>query len=135
MRSNMATALTSALVATVVALALSPKPAVPATLEARPPLQQVSARAVAKELLTPKQYQCFTKLIGKESSWNPKAKNPTSSARGIGQLLNSTYRNLGMKHSDLAVPQLVATLAYIGRKYGSSGPCGAWEHWKKHNWY
>lgn len=135
MRSNMATALSSALVATVVALALSPKPAVPATLEKRTPLQQVSAKAVAQELLTPKQYTCFTKLMGKESAWNPKAKNPTSSARGVGQLLNSTYRNLGMKHSNKAVPQVVAALAYIGRKYGSSGPCGAWAHFKKHNWY
>jgi hypothetical protein len=135
MRSNMATALSSALVATVVALALSPKPAVPATVQKLPPLAQVDHKQMARELLTTKQYKCFNKLMSKESAWNPKAKNPVSSARGIGQLLNGTYKNLGMKHSDKAVPQIVAALAYIGRKYGSSGPCGAWAHFKKHNWY
>jgi len=136
MRSNMATAVSSALVAAVVALALAPKPAVPATVLPPPPLlQQVDAKAFAKELLTKKDFSCFTKLVGKESAWNHKAKNPTSSARGIGQLLKGTYKNLGMKHSELAVPQTVATLAYIGRKYGSSGPCGAWRHFQRHNWY
>ena len=134
MRSNMATAVSSALVAAVVALALAPKPAVPATVPPTP-LSQISAKAVAKELLTKKDFSCLTKLAGKESAWNHKAKNPTSSARGIGQLLSGTYKNLGMKHSEQPVPQLVAMLAYIGRKYGSSGPCGAWAHWREHGWY
>jgi SLT domain-containing protein len=96
---------------------------------------QVDAKAVARELLTDKQFRCFTRLIGKESAWNSKAKNPSSSAIGIGQLLESTYQNLGMKHSKAEVPQMVAALAYIGRKYGSAGPCGAWRHWQKKNWY
>lgn len=98
-------------------------------------LMQADAKAVARELLTSQQFRCFTQLIGKESAWNPKAKNPTSSASGVGQLLSGTYKNLGMKHSDEAVPQMVASLAYIGRKYGSAGPCGAWRHWQKKKWY
>lgn len=101
----------------------------------RPPLKQVDAKAVARELLDAKSFRCFTRLIGKESAWNPKAKNPVSTASGIGQLLDGTYKNIGMKPSEAAVPQLVATLAYIGRRYGSAGPCGAWRHWQKHNWY
>jgi len=96
---------------------------------------QVDAKAVARELLHEKSFKCFTQLIGKESAWNPQAENPVSSASGIGQLLDGTYKNLGMKHSDAEVPQLVATLAYIGRKYGSGGPCAAWAHFKKHRWY
>jgi hypothetical protein len=40
-----------------------------------------------------------------------------------------------MRHSDEAVPQMVASLAYIGRKYGAAGPCGAWKHWKVKKWY
>jgi hypothetical protein len=115
--------------------ALSATPASPIVYAQRPPLMQVDAKAVARELLTDKQFKCFTRLIGKESAWNSKAKNPSSTAIGIGQLLESTYQNLGMKHSKAEVPQLVATLAYIGRKYGSAGPCGAWRHWQKKNWY
>jgi hypothetical protein len=117
--------------------AFAPQMAVPATViyQERPALMQVNPKQIARELLTKKQFACFTKLMGKESAWKPSAKNPNSSAKGIGQLLDSTYRNLGMKHSEAGVPQVVATLAYIGRKYGSSGPCGAWKHFQRHNWY
>jgi membrane-bound lytic murein transglycosylase MltF len=96
---------------------------------------KADAKDVARELLTEHQFKCFTQLMGKESHWNPKAKNPTSTAAGVGQLLKSTYRNLGMKHSNEAVPQTVAALAYIGRKYGSGGPCKAWQHFQRKNWY
>ncbi len=98
-------------------------------------LMKADAKVVARALLTKQQYGCFTQLITKESHWNPKAKNPSSTAIGVGQLLDSTYKNLGMKHSKKAVPQTVAALAYIGRKYGSGGPCAAWRHWELKNWY
>jgi hypothetical protein len=111
------------------------KPATPIAPPIRQNLMQADAKAVAQELLTKHQYKCFAQLIGKESAWNPKAQNPTSSAAGLGQLLSGTYKNLGMKHSNEAVPQMVASLAYIGRKYGSAGPCGAWRHWLEKKWY
>ena len=100
----------------------------------RPALMQVNAKEVARELLTTKQFKCFSALMGKESAWQDK-KNPTSTASGVGQLLDGTYRNLGMKRSKSTVAQTVAALAYIGRRYGSSGPCGAWEHFKRNNYY
>jgi hypothetical protein len=111
-------------------------PAVPELVvyKDRPPLMQVDAKAVARELLTTKDFKCFTKLIGKESAWKDK-KNPTSSASGIGQLLDGTYKNLGMKRSKSTVAQTVATLAYIGRKYGSGGPCAAWNHFQRKKFY
>lgn len=115
----------------------APQMAVPASVvtvyEPRPALLQVNAKEVAKELLNKKQYQCLTKLLGKESAWRPSAKNPKSSAKGIGQLLDATYRNLGMKHSQASVPQLVATLAYIHRRHQT--PCAAWQHFVSHRWY
>ena len=94
---------------------------------------QVSAKEVAKELLDENQYLCLTRLIGKESAWQPKAKNPTSTASGIGQLLNSTVSSRGMKKSNAGVAQLVATLSYISRRH--SHPCGAWNHFKEKGWY
>ena len=114
---------------------LTAEPAAPIIFKDRPPLMQVSAKEIAKELLTTRQYKCFNALLTKESHWNAKAKNPSSTAVGVGQLLDSTYRNLGMKHSKSQVAQTVAALAYIGRRYGSSGPCGAWQHLKEKNWY
>ena len=111
-------------------------PAVPEMViyKDRPPLMQVNPKEVARELLTEKQFKCFTALMGKESAWQDK-KNPTSTASGVGQLLDGTYRNLGMKRSKSTVAQTIAALAYIGRKYGSSGPCGAWNFFKRNNYY
>jgi hypothetical protein len=111
-------------------------PAVPELViyKDRPPLMQVDAKEVARELLTAKDFKCFTKLMGKESAWKDK-KNPTSTASGIGQLLDGTYKNLGMKRSKSTVAQTVAALAYIGRKYGAGGPCAAWKHFQRKNFY
>jgi hypothetical protein len=95
-----------------------------------PALLAVNPQQLAKELLEPKQYKCFNNLIQKESRWND-SKNKKSSAQGVGQLLDSTYRNLGMRHPDSKAAQTVAALAYIGRKYGSGGPCAAWAFWQK----
>jgi hypothetical protein len=104
--------------------AINPTPAIPELViyKERPILMQVDHKELARELLT------------KESAWKNK-KNPTSSAEGVGQLLDSTYRNLGMTRSKSEVAQTVAALAYIGRKYGSGGPCAAWQHFKQKRWY
>jgi hypothetical protein len=112
------------------------QPAIPEVViyKDRPHLMQVNPKEVARELLTAHQFKCFNALMSKESAWADK-KNPTSTASGVGQLLNGTYRNLGMKRSKSTVAQTIASLAYIGRKYGSSGPCGAWEHFKRNNFY
>ncbi len=115
--------------------AFAPQPAIPASIvyKERPILKQVDAKQLAKKLLTKKEYSCLAKLLGKESAWNAESKNPASSARGIGQLLDATYRNLGMKHTEASVPQLVATLAYIHRRHLT--PCKAWSHFKEKNYY
>ena len=115
--------------------AFAPQPAIPVSIiyKERPILKQVDAKQLAKKLLTKKEYSCLAKLLGKESAWKSSAKNPTSSAKGIGQLLDVTYRNLGMKHTEASVPQLVATLAYIHRRHLT--PCNAWEFFKQKNYY
>lgn len=115
---------------------INPTPANPALViyKERPLLMQVDHKELARELLTKKDFKCFSYLMGKESGWKNK-KNPTSSAEGVGQLLDSTYRNLGMKRSKSELAQTVAALAYIGRKYGNGGPCAAALHFRKFNWY
>ena len=112
----------------------------PVQLEQRTPMQHIDPKLLAKELLEPRQYICFTRLIGKESAWRS-VNNPTSSAKGVGQLLAGTYKNLGMRHPESRVSQTIAALAYIGRRYGSGGPCAAWSHWQEqktktgYGWY
>lgn len=111
----------------------SPQPATPVVFTPRPPLMQVDSKAVAKELLTTEQYKCLDKLLTRESHWNPKAKNPKSTASGIGQMLNSTYAGLGMKKQKAGISQLMATLAYISRRHVN--PCNAWKHFQNKGWY
>lgn len=115
---------------------ITAQPAIPELViyKDRPHLMQVNPKEVARELLTTKQFKCFNALMSKESAWQDKD-NPTSSASGVGQLLDGTYRNLGMKRSDSTVAQTIAALAYIGRKYGSGGPCAAWKHFQRKNYY
>jgi hypothetical protein len=115
---------------TVMSIVFAPTPANPST-ERTMLLAQIDAKEFARELLTKKDFQCFDALMVRESHWKDH-KNPSSSARGIGQLLDGTYRNLGLKRGKSTVSQTVAALAYIGRKYGSAGPCGAWATWKYH---
>ena len=73
-------------------------------------------------LINDKQYQCFKKIIYKESRWNPKAKN--GSHYGLGQMRSEHYRTLDPYR------QIDATIKYITIRYGSM--CNAWRfHMKK----
>ena len=88
------------------------------------------------ELLTLKSASCFRAILNHESHMNPLAKNPYSSASGVGQLLNSTYKNLGLRKTNDALAQVVATLSYISRHYGGvNSTCSAWRYWQHHNNY
>lgn|GEM_PF-2661527 len=71
-------------------------------------------------------------LVQKESSWNPNAQNPHSSAYGLFQFLDSTWRGYGSKTSN---PSLQAQygLRYIKDRYRD--PIGAWNFHRSHNWY
>lgn len=112
----------------------------PIVYEQRTAMQHIDPKELARELLEPQQYKCFAQLIGKESAWQS-VNNPESSAKGVGQLLAGTYKNLGMRHPESRVSQTIAALAYIGRRYGAGGACAAWTHWKQqkaktgYGWY
>jgi hypothetical protein len=114
---------------TIFSTALNPTPAIPVVYKERTAMQNIDPKQLARELLTTDQFKCFTQLVGKESAWRS-VNNPTSTAAGVGQLLAGTYKNLGMRHPESRVSQTIAALAYIGRKYGSGGPCAAWKHWR-----
>lgn len=64
-------------------------------------------------------------IIQHESSWNPNAQNPTSTAYGLFQMLVETS-------SDPAV-QAANGMAYIAGRYGT--PVNAMAFWQANNWY
>lgn len=78
------------------------------------------------ELLDKRSGSCLKSIIQAESHFNPKAKNPKSTAKGVGQLLEQTYKNLGLKHSADPVAQVVAAIAYGSRHYNGNF-CKAWK--------
>jgi SLT domain-containing protein len=87
------------------------------------------------EVMDPKSASCFREIIFIESRNDTKAINPTSGAFGLGQLLPSTYRNIGLKKSSDGLAQSVAALAYISRHYGSGGSCSALKSEHEKNYY
>ena len=84
-------------------------------------------------MVTRSQFSCLESLWGKESGWNPNAQNPTSSAYGIAQFLDSTWAGHRVGRPRTGYRQIDAGLIYINNRYGS--PCGAWSHSQANNWY
>lgn len=105
-------------------------------VQAQPVLDdQQKVEQFVHELMVKRQANCLLWIFNKESHINPKAKNRHSSAKGVGQLLESTYRNIGLKHSADPLAQVVASIAYISRRYGSGGACSAKSFWQKNSYY
>lgn len=74
-------------------------------------------------------------LVARESSFNPGAKNPKSTAQGLFQFLDGTRANYGGSKVDWSDPyqQAYAGLKYIKDRYGT--PEKALQFWDKNNWY
>lgn len=85
-----------------------------------------------------RQWVCLSAMWGKESAWNPNARNNTPvrvykagkvvrlHAGGVPQILGLNPRT--------SVPrQVQAGLTYIHSRYGS--PCHAWTFWQRHKYY
>lgn len=69
----------------------------------------------------------------KESGWRNTAQNPTSTAYGIGQFLNSTWAGVGIAKTSDPARQVEAMARYIKNRYGS--PSRALAFHIKNNWY
>lgn len=79
------------------------------------------------------QLAAWYRLGMKESGWRNTAQNPTSTAYGIGQFLDSTWKGYGIaKTSDPAL-QVEAMARYIKARYGT--PANALAFHNSHNWY
>jgi hypothetical protein len=78
------------------------------------------------------QWAALNWLVSHESSWNPNAQNPTSTAYGLFQFLDGTWKGYGPKTSDPA-KQALYGMQYIKDRYGS--PEKAKAFWEAHHWY
>jgi hypothetical protein len=92
-----------------------------------------SSSSAMSKVGSAQQFSCLENLWGKESGWNPNAQNPTSTAYGIPQFLNSTWASTGIAKTSDGYRQIDAGLIYIDSRYGS--PCGAWAHSQSTGWY
>jgi hypothetical protein len=76
-------------------------------------------------LLDWKEFQCFNKIITKESRWSYTARN--GSHYGLGQMRSKHYRDLD------PFRQIDATIKYITNRYQT--PCKAWAFHQERNYY
>lgn len=79
------------------------------------------------------QWGALEELVQRESSWNPNAQNPTSTAFGLFQFLNSTWAGVGAQKTSDPAAQARAGLQYIRNRYGS--PQAALSFHDRNNWY
>jgi hypothetical protein len=68
-----------------------------------------------------------------EAGFNNTAQNPTSTAYGMGQFLNSTWAGYGIPKTSDPTLQSEAMGRYISARYGS--PAGALSHEDAYHWY
>ena len=72
-------------------------------------------------------------IVQKESGWNPNAQNPSSTAYGLFQFLDTTWAETGISKTSDPKLQAEAGARYIDRRYGS--PTAAKSFWEANNWY
>jgi len=99
------------------------------------PNAQLGQQLAAMRGWTGAQWDALNKLWTAESGWNNLAQNPTSSAFGIPQFINSTARQYGVLGSTSPSAQITAGMQYIADAYGS--PSNAWAKWQSRSphWY
>lgn len=80
-----------------------------------------------------KQWTYFSALVDKESKWDNLADNPNSTAFGIGQFLDSTWKSVGCEKTYDQYAQVDCMLDYIELRYNS--PKNALTYHNKMGWY
>jgi phage-related protein len=106
-----------------------------------PVVDQVRSAATLRGWGAGGQWNALDWVISHESGWNPGAQNPVSSASGLFQFIDGTWRAYrppqaaGFAKMRLAPPNLQAAagMSYIGARY--KDPVGAKAFWAKNHWY
>lgn len=80
-----------------------------------------------------KQWSYFSELIERESHWNSEAQNPNSTAFGLAQFLNSTWKSVGCEKTSDPYKQIDCALDYVDARYET--PQKAIKFWDENHWY
>lgn len=94
------------------------------------------ARRSAREMFGRGHWGELNNLVSQESSWSPSADNPTSTAYGLFQFLDDTWKSGygGLRRpTNNPYKQINAGLDYIAARYGN--PTKAWNFHTRNNWY
>ncbi|MFD5142903.1 transglycosylase SLT domain-containing protein [Streptomyces sp. NPDC058401] len=91
-------------------------------------------KAIAQQMVPAGQFQCFSKIINQESTWNYQAVNKSSGAYGLVQALpGSKMASAGADWRTNPATQIEWGLNYMNSRYGS--PCSAWNFHIANGWY
>ncbi|MGW6462124.1 aggregation-promoting factor C-terminal-like domain-containing protein [Streptomyces sp. NPDC055078] len=91
-------------------------------------------KAMARQMIPADQFQCFSNIVERESTWNYRAQNPSSGAYGLVQALpGSKMSSAGADWQTNPATQIKWGLKYMNSRYDS--PCGAWSFWQANKWY
>jgi hypothetical protein len=82
---------------------------------------------------TGSEWDDLNQLVMDESGWDNTAQNPTSTAYGIGQFLDTTWATVGGTKTSSPQTQINLMLLYIKMRYGS--PSAALAHENEYHWY
>jgi hypothetical protein len=89
---------------------------------------------IAKQMMPAAEFQCFSKIVERESNWDHTASNPSSGAYGLVQALpGGKMASAGADWKTNPKTQIKWGLEYMNERYGS--PCGAWNFWQNNHWY
>jgi len=91
------------------------------------------AKAVVVEIWSENEWESFDKLVKRESGWDHEAQNPNSTAYGIGQFLNSTWKEIGYTKTNNPYRQVDAMVLYVYNRYET--PTEALNFHIKNNYY
>ncbi|MEV4062581.1 hypothetical protein [Nonomuraea dietziae] len=96
--------------------------------------KRIALDLVSQRSWSLREFQCLDSLWTRESNWNHRAENPSSGAYGIPQALPAVKMSgVGQDWRHNPTTQIRWGLKYIQGRYGR--PCGAWGHFRSHNWY
>lgn len=79
------------------------------------------------------EFAAIDEIWNDESGWRPDAQNPSSTAFGIAQFLDSTWSGTGIDKTPDGYRQIDAGLIYLEQRYGT--PQKALAFRKVHGWY
>lgn len=96
-------------------------------------IEAIHPKDYVRLALDDREAKCLSRLIGKESAWNPKAVGNLSSPSrsftyGLLQLKNPVVKDKS------PIEQIHYGLKYIDHRY-QGDTCKAWKHWKDRGWH